>query len=123
MALTTHRRTSGGGIPAQAVRPAVETDQDTIVVTADGEIDIETMGPLRQRLLDAMDSAHTCVLLDLSEVTFIDSTGLGLLAGMHKRLRDRGQRFVVVTEQPRVLSTLRITGLNKVLYVESRRPH
>jgi anti-sigma B factor antagonist len=56
-------------------------------------------------------------VLDLSEVTFLDSTGLGVLITGLKRCRSAGGNLVLVTAQPNVLKVLEITGLNDVFKV------
>ena len=56
-------------------------------------------------------------VLDLSAVTFLDSTGLGVLITGLKRCRSAEGDLVLVTAQPNVLKVLEITGLNDVFQV------
>jgi anti-sigma B factor antagonist len=64
--------------------------------------------------LDLYTGADT-VLVDLSEVSFVDSTALAVLVQETKRLEGRGHSLVLVTNDPRTLRVVEVTGLNRVL--------
>ena len=64
------------------------------VVVATGEIDMSTSPALREQLLSP-EAQRPVVVLDLREVTFMDSSGLGAIVGQHKRARERGFQFAV----------------------------
>jgi anti-sigma B factor antagonist len=57
--------------------------------------------------------------VDLSQVSFIDSTGLGVLVGAEKQMRDAGQALRLVVTQPQILRLLELTGLDQVFTVLS----
>ncbi len=80
------------------------------VVTAAGEIDLATSPELRTRLQDAIGRRRT-VIVDLSDVTFIDSTGLGVLIGGLRRVNEAHGEMRIVIADPRVLKIFEITGL------------
>src|SRR5262249_35920573 len=63
-----------------------------------GELDLETAPLFRERLADVEGSAKT-VVVDLREVSFLDSCGIGELVGAHQRARRAGRRLVVVKRQ------------------------
>ncbi|MDA8296175.1 MAG: STAS domain-containing protein [Actinomycetota bacterium] len=87
------------------------------VVSAEGEVDVSTAPALRQRLYELPDSAK--VVVDLSEVTFLDSTGLGVLVAALKRVResDAGGDLRLVVTRPQVSKVLEVTGLSTVFSV------
>ena len=62
--------------------------------------------------------------MHLDEVTFMDSTGLGVLVGAHKAQRARGGVFELVCSEPRLLRLLELTGLDRVFTIHdgSARP-
>jgi anti-anti-sigma factor len=70
-----------------------ERDGGAVVVVT-GEVDMSTSPALREQLL-APEAQRPTVVLDLREVTFMDSSGLGAIVGQHKRARERGFRFAV----------------------------
>ncbi len=84
------------------------------VVTVDGEIDCYTSPALREQLLTLIRAGHHHLVLDLDQVEFLDSTGLGVLVGMLKRVRNHDGTLDLVCSQDRILKIFRITGLHHV---------
>ena len=94
------------------------------VVDVSGEIDLHTAPGLRAALEPAVQTAReqgTAVVVDLSGVSFLDSTGLGELVGAHKALAESGGRLHVVAVGDRVRRLLGLTGLTEVLAVHDSR--
>jgi anti-sigma B factor antagonist len=89
----------------------------TAVVAVAGEIDVYTSPVLQEQLVQVLRDGSSSIVLDLSEVTFLDSTGLGVLITGLKRCRSAEGDLVLVTAQPNVLKVLEITGLNDVFKV------
>ena len=90
------------------------------VVEAAGEVDVATAARLRTELLDVLSGGGLPperVIVDLSAVTFVDSSGLGVLVAAHRRAEGAGVGFAVVTERRATLRLLRISGLHKILPV------
>jgi anti-sigma B factor antagonist len=93
---------------------------DAFVVTPTGEIDLHSAPELEQALEGVVALGGNAVALDLAEVSFIDSTVLGILLIYSERLRTLGGELVVVTEDRRVLRTFEVTGLDRVFVIERR---
>jgi anti-sigma B factor antagonist len=87
------------------------------VVTASGEIDVATAEPLRQALISVEQEGATQVVVDLTEVEFLDSTGLGVLVGSLRRLRDVGGDMYVAMTHPHLLKVMRVTNLDRVFRI------
>ena len=83
------------------------------VVEVAGEVELHNAELLRDELLRAGNGEHPCVVVDLSRVSFIDSTGVGVLVGAFKRVREIGT-LSVVCPQRNVRRIFEITGLTKV---------
>ncbi|MGH8936189.1 MAG: STAS domain-containing protein [Acidimicrobiia bacterium] len=84
------------------------------VLEVGGEIDLATAAQLREAVLDLIQNGSRQVVVDLRGVEFMDSTGLGVLVGALKRLREQeGDLVLVCTEGP-VLKILTLTGLDRV---------
>lgn len=92
-------RRSAGEYPVLAVR---------------GEVDVSSAPDLREALDELVASGAQTVIVDLSEVGFLDSTGLGVLVGARNTLVDGGGGMPVVCEHERVLKLFAITGLDGV---------
>jgi anti-sigma B factor antagonist len=76
-----------------------------------GDLDLATAPQLRQDLVDASTGSSTLVVLDLEGVEFLDSVGLSVIIGGHKRLQRRGARLHIAA--PRAI-VRRVLGLTRV---------
>ncbi|MGH9291387.1 MAG: STAS domain-containing protein [Acidimicrobiales bacterium] len=89
-------------------------DSPVPVLVVRGEIDVSTAPELRDRLLRTAHDGHSTVVVDLSEVTFLDSTALGVLVSGLKRFRAAGGDLRLVVTGRSVSKVLEITGLVEV---------
>jgi len=90
----------------------------TWVLRARGEIDVATSPELRRELHQLVDR-QASIVVDLRDVTFIDSSGLGVLVGTLKRLRERDPNATLVLEglQDPVRKVFDITGLSDLFAI------
>jgi anti-sigma B factor antagonist len=91
------------------------------LISVSGEVDIYTAPRLKERLLDLLDGGVTGVVVDLSAVTFIDSTALGVLIGGVRRLHEVDGRMALVVATRPVERVLTITGLDRVFTIHRTR--
>ncbi len=91
-------------------------DDGTWILTVSGEIDVATSPELRRELHQVADREPARLVVNLRDVTFIDSSGLGVLVGILKRLREEGRDDVLVLEelQEPVAKVFDITGLTEL---------
>jgi anti-anti-sigma factor len=94
-----------------------ENWEGTPVVRAQGEVDLATVDDLRSAARDAVRAKPEAVIFDLRQVTYIDSSGLGILVATRKQLGNAPDSVVVITSQPAVLQSLQITGLDRILRI------
>lgn len=87
---------------------------DRSVVEVAGEIDVYTAPKLREQLVEIVESGQHHIVVDMRGVEFLDSTGLGVLVGGLKRVRQHDGSLRLVCSQERILKIFRITGLTKV---------
>jgi anti-sigma B factor antagonist len=83
-----------------------------VVVTVAGEVDIATVARLRERLV-ALAAGGLPLVADLDQVSFIDATGLGALAGAARRAAAHGASLHVVCARPQTRRLFRVTGLDR----------
>ena len=95
---------------------------DCAVLRVAGEIDVYTAPELRERVIRLIDDGTLHVIVDLREVDFLDSTGLGALVGSLKRLRMRDGSLDLVTNGGRILQVFQITGLSRAFALHSSVP-
>src|SRR6516225_1733742 len=84
------------------------------VIDVQGEIDIYTAPRLRELLIDLVSKGSYQLVVNLDQVGFLDSTGLGVLVGGLKRVRAHDGSLDLVCTQQRILKIFRITGLMDV---------
>lgn len=97
-----------------AVLPAVGQN-DVVVVTVIGELDVATAPRLRQAIAAVTADGHRRVVVDLAGVDFLDSTGLGVLLGAVKRTRSSGGGLALARAVPQVARVFEITRLVEIL--------
>ena len=86
---------------------------DCAVLRVTGEVDVYAAPMLRERIRELAASGAVHLIADLGPVDFLDSTGLGVLVGGLKRLREDGGSLALVLKTPRILRVFQITGLPK----------
>ena len=96
-------------------------DARTHVVSPHGEVDALTAPRLGRRLLGLADEGKTRVIVDLSNVTFMDSTGIGVLLNALRQLRTRQGGLVLVCPTERIMRPFQITGLMDQLRIFGSR--
>jgi anti-sigma B factor antagonist len=84
------------------------------IVAVTGEVDVATAPSLRTLLVDLIAEAKINLLVDLTAVDFLDSTGLGVLVSTVKRVRSDGGDLTLVCANRHILKVLEITGLTSV---------
>jgi len=93
---------------------ATERTQDMCVVTVAGEVDVYTSPSLKTALVDATEAGCGVLVVDMDGVGFIDSSGLGVLVGVLRRVKEAGGDLRLVCGRDNVVKIFRITGLDKV---------
>lgn len=88
-----------------------------------GRLDLNTSNCLRESLMRIVDSGATSVTVDLSDVEFIDSTGLGVLALAARHPRLDVADLVLICSEGSVRRSLRLTGLDRVISVYPTPDH
>jgi len=95
-------QTSAGNVPILAV---------------DGEVDVYSAPELKDRIGELIQSGQTTLIVDLSGVAFLDSTGLGALVEARSATDEAGGSLPIVCSQERILKLFTITGLDGVFSI------
>jgi anti-sigma B factor antagonist len=98
----------------QALAIRVRQHRGHVIITVAGEIDIATAPQLRDRLAPLAAGGRP-VIADLTQVTFIDAAGLGVLAGAAGKAAASGGSLHVVTARHLVRRALAVTGLDRTI--------
>jgi anti-sigma B factor antagonist len=84
------------------------------VVDLNGEIDVYTSPKVKETITDLIDKGHYSLVINLENVRYIDSTGLGVLIGGLKRVREHSGTVHLVCTNPQIKKIFDITGLAKI---------
>ena len=100
---------------SELVTVTVSTSDTVVRVTVAGEVDSTSAPVLREQIDAVIDSGAPEFVVDLVQVTFLDSAGLCVLAAAHRRAGERGIRMRVLASSRAVIRPLQITGLWSLL--------
>ncbi|MEV1171023.1 STAS domain-containing protein [Nonomuraea sp. NPDC049784] len=84
---------------------------DLVVVSLAGEVDVDNVSQVRECLDEAASAPRPRLVVDLTGLTFIDTTGLGVLVRLLATLRERNGTMALVAPDGQVLRRLRRTNL------------
>ena len=96
----------------------MDRDGTAVVLAVSGEIDVHTTPQLRDVMLGEITNDSPTVLVDLADVTFIDSTGLSVMITALKRARSLGGDVRLRAPSHQVFKVLELTRLHQVFEIE-----
>ena len=105
---------SNPSLPADALRIDVERRDRTAIIRLVGSADMETAADLQEQLVELVDAPMDQLILDLSELAFVGSVGLGAIIAAHLRCRHHHGVVKLVAPPPRILELLDVTKLTKL---------
>jgi anti-sigma B factor antagonist len=88
-----------------------DLDERTSVISVEGELDLSTAPRLKWMLIDSLEAGTSQLAIDLSLVTFMDSTALGVLVAANRRL-DPSARLAIVCTRENVLQIFEFSGID-----------
>ena len=93
-------------------------DEEREIVSVSGEVDVSNANTLRDALDKALVSGVHDVVIDIAEVPYIDSTGIGVLVGVAHRAHDAGVAVTVQHPQRNVMRVLGLLGVDAELNLD-----
>ncbi len=95
-----------------------DRDKNAWVIKLDGEVDIYTSPKMKEVLIDSLKEKNIDILIDCSNLEYVDSTGLGVLISVLKRVRESENKIIITNLKPNIRKLFDITGLDKVFLIE-----
>lgn len=114
----TGERWKGVEVAEGSLQVIVQSDGERLTLAMSGEIDMATAPILRSSLEKAASESEPRVVVDLAAVTFMDSSGLGVLATAHQSLEEAGRRLILRGPQGTVRRVLNVSGLDQAIDIE-----
>ncbi|EOR26219.1 anti-sigma factor antagonist [Cytobacillus oceanisediminis] len=91
-----------------------------VEVKVSGEIDAYTAPKLRERIYSFSEQEGIKMIIDLSDVNYMDSTGLGVFVGIFKNVRANNGEFKLIGLSSRLIRLFEITGLADIIDINSK---
>lgn len=95
----------------------IKSDGDTLIYRLRGSLDLATSPSVRAALMEAASQGKHDIVVDLTHLEFLDSTGLGALIGAHRRALENGGALRLAAGEGAIARLLNITGLIRVFPV------
>jgi anti-sigma B factor antagonist len=86
-------------------------DSDPVTLSITGDIEIMSIKNLKESLSDIGQNENKDIVLDLSGVNYIDSSGVGVLISLLKLQKNKGKSLVINKISPKVLNVLKLSSL------------
>jgi len=98
------------------VQYTFELKGQALIVTLRGELDLHTSPEFKEKLsrLFAANLDITNLIMDVKGLSFIDSSGLGVILGRYRELEERGGRLFFVQANPQIMRILQMSGFQKI---------
>lgn len=98
------------------MKTRMESIGNTLIVKPNGEIDQDCATDLRMEIDRELHRCHAKnLILDLGGVTFMDSSGIGVIIGRYKHIKALGGKTMIIRPQPQVDKILELSGLKKIV--------
>jgi anti-sigma B factor antagonist len=99
----------------------VRPQRDHVVVVPVGELDIVTAPELEQQLRELEEAGFASIVLDLSALEFLDSSGIRLIVARDQLARSNGHDFTLIEGSATIQRTLRLAGVADLLRFRANR--
>lgn len=83
-----------------------------------GEVDIYTSPELKSKIYELIDEKNVGLVINGERLEYIDSTGLGVLMGIYKKLQEKNLTIKITNLKPNIYKLFDITGLNKIFNIQ-----
>ncbi len=100
----------------------LQTQSDSLIATLLGEIDHHCSGLLRLEIDQQIELTQPqTLILDFSHVTFMDSSGIGLIMGRHRVMDAIGGELVIRNPPPHIRRVMRISGMERIAQIQNQK--
>lgn len=101
-----------------AIKKFFNEEENVWNIELSGEVDIYTAGQLKEAFIKIIEERKENIKINAGMLEYIDSTGLGVLIGALKRLKQENKHIIIFNIKPSIKKLLNITGLDKIFVIE-----
>ncbi len=105
---------------ALKIRKNFEEQDNSWVVEIAGEVDIHTSGSLKDTLNNLLNEKESDLKINCEKLIYIDSTGLGVLIGVLKRVKKNENNVYIIGAQNNISKLMNIIGLDKIFILSDK---
>lgn len=97
----------------------ISLTKDTVFAHLDGEIDHHTAKGIREKIdFEIENNSPELLVLDFTDVTFMDSSGIGLIMGRYKQMKGIGGKVKIINPSPNTYRVLKLAGMDRLAKIE-----
>lgn len=89
----------------------------TNMISVRGEIDIYSIEKFRDSIEEKIKTQASEIILDCSELSYMDSTGMGVLIELRNKTKELGQKIIMMNPRPNIRKLLALTGVDKIIEI------
>lgn len=97
----------------------VNVDKNTNEVKLIGEVDIATSSQFEDAIMELVEANAPIIKLDMSDMEYIDSTGIGVLMAIRKNSIGDNQEIILVKPKRSIVKLMQLTGVDQIFNIES----
>ncbi len=97
----------------------IEFSDNTVIAYLEGELDHHTAKPMREEIDAAVESnTPKLLVLDFKDITFMDSSGIGLVMGRYKLVSKYNAKLTITNPSPQIYKVMQLAGLSRLATIE-----
>ena len=97
----------------------IDVTGEVLTARLDGELDHHAAAPIREEIDRTIESARpTLVIIDFRDLTFMDSSGIGLVMGRYKKAREVGAELHISNTSPQIYKVMRLSGIERLAVID-----
>ena len=117
--ILSERRTCFNRSMINDMNVIIDTDENTVIARINGEVDHHNAKSIRDDIDLAIDRHHTDrLILDFDGVTFMDSSGIGLVIGRYNSIKPYGGTIVIENTGNQIKKVMRLAGLDRLAVIK-----
>lgn len=94
------------------------SDNNYLEIKPIGEVDIYTSPDFKNKVIEIIETKEVNILINAEELEYIDSTGLGVLMSIFKKIKENELNIKIINLKPNIYKLFDITGLNKIFNIQ-----